>query len=316
MAEWSFHSKPYRHYRYNDQTETPNGLEILSVTQALGVLDKSGPLQGYAARETVRGVSSLLWRAAPDATEIIRWATDPPVMDEHGDWSQGRITYLLKREGLTFRDRTSDAAARGTAVHKALEDWINEQRIPRAANYPAEWQGYFRGLASWLAQERPDFEESELVVGSTTHGYAGTRDTVARVRDKRRGLCLLDAKTSKAIHPSSMFRQLVAYDEAGAEGGEARTDSQGIIRFGSDGSWEIKWLQDFGLPRQFWLDAFLHALTACRDEREISTSQRQTEDAALKAAGWFPMPQRGRWARTVNGRRVSEWRSKALRVIV
>lgn len=312
---WTFHEPPeanYRHYEYEGKCETPGGLEILSVTQALGVLDKSGPLSGYAARETLRGISSLLWRATPDMGELIRWATEPPEMDATGGWSKGRLGELLKSEGVTFRDTTNDAAARGTAVHKALEDWIDEERIPVPSKYPPAWRGYFRALAGWLASERPVFLESELIVGSVKHGYAGKRDTVARVRDPKRGLALLDAKTSKAVYPSSMFRQLVAYDEAGIECGEEPTDSQGIVRLGMDGSWEVQWVQDLGWSRDEWRDAFLRALAACRDERAIGDLERGRDEAVLRAAGWFPLKGGRRWGRRSRGEFVSAWRNEAL----
>lgn len=316
-SPWTFHEPPtarYRHYRYNGETKTPEGLEILSVTQALGTLDKSAPLSGYAARETLRGVSALLYRATPDVAELVRWAADPPIMSEAGDWSKGRIGELLKRERLTFRDRTSDAQDRGTAVHKALENWIDERRIPNPADYRIQWRGYFRALAAWLSRDRPEFLESELIVGSRKHGYAGKRDTVARVRDPKRGLALLDAKTSKAVYPSSMFRQLVAYDEGGIECGEAPTDSQGIVRLGSDGSWEIQWLQDFSLPRGWWRDAFLRALATCRDEREIAKAERPHDEFVLRAAGFFPLKGGRRWGRRDNETFQSFWKSEALRL--
>lgn len=154
---FTFHEPPevrYRHYRYNGSRTTPNGLEILSVTQALGVLDKSGPLQGYAAKITLEGVAAVLEKGARDVSKPRRAV------------SADELAALLRRGRLTFRDRTGDAQNRGKAVHKALEDWINEGAIPQPDKYPAGWRGYIRALAGWLAAERPTFEESEVVVGS------------------------------------------------------------------------------------------------------------------------------------------------------
>ncbi len=72
-AGWSFHEKPHRHYQLHGSRTVPNiqriaagdgtvpdELEILSVTQALGIIDKSGPLQGYAAKMTLSGVARIL----------------------------------------------------------------------------------------------------------------------------------------------------------------------------------------------------------------------------------------------------------------
>jgi hypothetical protein len=91
----------------------------------------------------------------------------------------------------------------------------------------------------------------------------------------------LDLKTSKGVYPESHFRQLAAYERAGVECGEDPTDSQGIVRLASDGSYEIKWLQD--MPEvgslAFFDGAFLRALAACRDNRAIKAAGRKAAKA-------------------------------------
>jgi hypothetical protein len=307
-AGWSFHEKPYRHYEYHGSKTTPptesdpDGLEILSVTQALGILDKSGPLQGYAARETLVGCSEMLKRAgfekdadgllpvAVDLEDVCLWADDPQYF--------GRV---LHANHLTFRQRTSDAAARGTAMHTVLEDWIERGLLPNPKKHAEARRGYVRGLGSFLIAHRPTFLESEMIVGSTVHGVAGARDTVLVLHDPQRGRSLIDLKTSKGVYPSSHFRQLTAYDRLGVECGEQPTDSQGILRVGADGSWEIQWLQDFDTPDFFWR-AFLNALAACRDERRIIARGKAIEKEAkarvkaeLKAQqrAWTEQAERG-----------------------
>lgn len=296
---WTFHEPPaarYRHYRLNDQTHTPEGLEILSVTQALGVLDKSGPLQGYAARETLNGIRRALWRLGSphDLARITEYT-----LDIDGTARSTGLANVLYREKLTYRDKTSDAQDRGTAVHWSLEDWIDHGHLPNPAGrqgpegwiaYPPHWAGYFRALAGYLARERPEFLESELIVGSATYGFAGKRDTVARVRDRKRGIALLDAKTSKSCYPESHFRQLSGYNGGGIECGEEPTDSQGILRLGPDGSWDIQWVQD--MPRlnsiDDWYAMFLRALAACRDNRAIKDDEKCLEARARVRAGERP----------------------------
>lgn len=258
---WSFHEKPYRHYRLSGETHTPAGLEILSVTQAIGVIDKSGPLQGYAAKMTIEGVAEILRRGAGDVNKPRRAI------------GAGELAALLRQARLTFRDRTSDAADRGRATHKALEDWINERRIPEPGNYPAHWRGFVRSLAAFLVSQRPEFLESERIVGSVKHGYAGACDTVAVVRGPSRGRIRLDLKTSKAVYPSSHYRQLAGYELADVEGGSEPTNAQGVVRLGDDGSWEVRYLQDLG-DLDFYSGAFLRALAVCRDERAIKAAER------------------------------------------
>lgn len=284
-AGWSFWEKPYRHYQYRGKKVTPNGLEILSVTQALGIIDKSTPLQHYAARMTLEGCSTVLREFGlvkgtnghlpeeVDLEDLCMIADDPQYLNTQ-----------LKRRGLTFYSRTDAAAQRGTALHTVLEDWIDHERLPDPSKHAPERRGYVQSLAAWLAAERPTFEESELIVGSTEHGFAGARDTVLVMRDPKRGRALVDLKTSKAVYPSSHFRQITAYDRAGVMCGAEPTDSQGILRINADGSiGTTTWLQDFGTPEFFWT-GFLNALACARDERAINSRAKAMEREAKAAA--------------------------------
>lgn len=264
---WTFHTKPWRHYQCDGSRTTPGGLEVLSVTQALGVLDKSGPLVGWAVRLTYEGAWSV--------------ARNPRYKMPNAAW---KFRKDVEKAGLDHRSSVSDAQDRGTATHQVLEDWINERKLPVMANYPQAWRGWIRALAAWLSAEQPEFLESELIVGSATHGFAGRRDTVCRVKDKTRGNALLDAKTSKRIYPSSHFRQLAAYELAGVEGGENATDAQGILRLAEDGSYEVGWLQDVA-PLASFQRAFLNALTTCRDERAIEKCVKATTKGPVIAKG-------------------------------
>lgn len=298
MADvWTFHEKPWRHYQLNGKRRTPKpaDLEILSVTQALGILDKSGPLVGWAAKTTVAGLHAML--SDPDGIRICTGCWHATHEDDchTPDCADGRlIPWALPADPRKLQndlrnlhlDHTSvmhDAQYRGTATHKVLEDWIDHGTLPNLADFPEAWRGWIRALAAWLAAEQPEFLESELVVGSKTHGFAGKRDTVCRIRDKKRGNALIDAKTSKGIYPSSHFRQLAAYELAGVESGEDPTDSQGILRLAPDGSWEVGWLQDVA-PVDSFKRAFLHALTACRDERAIGQAVK-ARDKRVKSHG-------------------------------
>jgi hypothetical protein len=209
-------------------TEHPRGYEVdgvrvPSVTTALGIIDKPA-LVGWAARVTAEGA----WRLAR--------RKDYTIPDSSWNFIKDLKTY-----GYDHRSQTTGAADRGTAVHQVLEDWITEQRIPHAGSFPSSVRGYVRGLAKWLTEWHPSFLESEKVVGSAIHGFAGTRDTVCVLQDDKRGRVLLDLKTSKRIYPASMFPQLIAYEIAGVECGEEPTQSQGIVRVGADGTYEVAW---------------------------------------------------------------------------
>ncbi len=155
------HAKPRRHYTVDGATQTPDGLDYVGVTTALGILDKPA-LVNWAAWRTCEGAFRMLQRKG--------YRLPPTARQFQGD---------LKRYGLDHNSDKDDAAARGTAVHKALEAWIGERKVPAPGDYAQHWAGYFRGLSAFLIGEHCEFLESELSVCSTVHGFAGTRDTVA-----------------------------------------------------------------------------------------------------------------------------------------
>ncbi len=148
-----------------------------------------------------------------------------------------------------------------------------------------------RSAASWLLAQRPTFEESESIVGSAEHGYAGTCDTALVFHDGDLGRCVVDYKTSKAVYPSSHFRQIAAYSRGRREAGMPPADRHGILLIYADGTpAEITWLEDHG-SLDFFEAAFLRALAACRDERAIEARSKAmvaevkaAEKAIVKAA--------------------------------
>lgn len=216
-------SKPVITFCEKPRGYTVNGTPVPSVTQVLGILDKPA-LVGWTAKITAEGAWKLARRKG------YKMPDEP--------WQFIRD---LKGMGYDHRSYSKDAAARGTIVHTCLEEWIKEGKIPVAGKVPKPAQGYVRGLAKFLIERQPEFLESETVVGSAVHGFAGTRDTVCILKDKQHGRTLIDLKTSKRVYPTSHFPQLRAYEIAGVECGEEPTDKQGILRVGADGTYEIVW---------------------------------------------------------------------------
>lgn len=248
------HAKPYRHYTINGSRDTPTGDRIVSVTQVLGVLDKPA-LVPWAERETARGA----WLLARRKGYRVPDTADQFLRD-------------VRSAGLDATSRKDDAAERGKAVHAALEGWIESKAIPTVTAFPAHWRGYFRSLAGFLMTFEGEFVESELAVGSLTHGFAGTRDTVA-VAITSKGRTMLDLKTSKRCYPGSHFPQLAAYELAGVECGELPTDRQGIVVLPGDGTFDRE--RDIHFSTASGED-FLTVLRTYRSQHRLtSTSKRR-----------------------------------------
>lgn len=251
----TFHQKPYRHYQIHRNGQTR---KVASVTQVLGVLDKSDALVGWATNLTCEGIHKLVRRRGYEIP---------------GHWRQ--LQGDLRAAGLDHKSATGEAALRGTTIHKMFEDWVNERKIPNANEHPEAWRGYIRALASWLmamTDAGADFEVAEVIVGSARHGFAGTCDTVAVTQGKDGQRVRWDLKTSRQVYARSHFRQLAAYELASVEMGYEPTDKQAIVVLRGDGTHDVGW--SFATAQDF-----LNVLQVWRDEQPF----KQAENAAYKA---------------------------------
>lgn len=300
------------HITYEDARHryTLNGQHVPSITTILGGTLPKPALVWWAANITRDGCHELIrkhrttqwlrrkWGAqyqahltairdnAPEAKQLDRKdvraarATIRPSDMLHHEPIEGyrlprnpqQLRADLTEFGLAHNQQRDSAAARGTDVHKVLEDWADTGKLPNASEWPESRRPYIRGLVKFLIDWQPQFIESEQIVGSKIHGFAGRRDSVvtidlASIPDKMLGQMpagvqggdriLLDLKTSKGIYPGSHFRQLAAYELAARECGIQPTCVQGILRVG-DGEYEIGWSD--ATP-----DDFLHVLAVWRD---------------------------------------------------
>lgn len=170
-----------------------SGESLLSVTSVLSIALNKPALPAWAARVVAEQAMVNL----PQLVRMSRGQTDEAVR-----WLKGR----------PYAER--DAAANiGTLAHAAVEAHV--LGAPYAAPDPASDQG--RCLAQFekfLADYSPEFEATEAVVASSTYGYAGTLDAIARVPALGGGLVVLDYKTSRTGPYPEWALQVVAYQHA------------------------------------------------------------------------------------------------------
>ncbi len=168
-------------YRWN------GGEPIRSVTTIIGVLDKSGPLVGWAKRE----VANAAVRNITVLTAMIEAA---------GAESAGK--WLATIPGYQ-RDTAADVGTRvhalAEAVSRGLDVTVTDAERPFIDHYR-------RFLAEW----QPRFLAAEEMVCSLRHGYAGTLDAIVEMAGD---VWMLDYKTSKGTYPETAL-QLAAYANA------------------------------------------------------------------------------------------------------
>jgi hypothetical protein len=288
----------WRHYRCDDKLETPSGLKIASVTQALGVLDKSRPLMAWATNVTMEGVHALARWNTPyrrcKKCNGVGLEERCAVEDCGGPTVKYRLPSAwwglkgdLKSSGLSHESATTDAQERGTTVHKMREDWVNLGQIPNPAEEPEHWRGYVQAMARYIldTDRAGEVAESvETIIGSATHGFAGRCDevmvSIGRDGKRRRR----DFKTSKQAYARTHFRQLAAYEGGAVEMGEPPTDEQEVVILHDDGTYEL-------VRSTATYQDFLNVLQVWRDDQPFAKHEDATyrarvarEKAARKAA--------------------------------
>jgi hypothetical protein len=169
-------------YTWNDGRAIYSPLP--SVTTIIKVIDKSGPLVGWAKRETaacaVRNLDALI------------------AMREAG--GDAAATDWLKRIPDYQRDSAADV---GTRVHKLVEQLaLGVEPVVTAEEAP-----FVDGYRRFLADYRPHFLAVEEMVCSLRHGYAGTLDAVAVIGGET---WVLDVKTGSGVYAETGL-QLAAY---------------------------------------------------------------------------------------------------------
>ncbi len=160
---------------------------IQSVTTVLRVVDKSGPLVGWAKRITAEA-------AVTYAAELPGWVAT---------FGASSAVGMLTKAADVIRDKS---ATTGSDIHALAESitlghdvTVTEEQAPFVAAYRA-----------WVSDFAPEFLAAEEMVCSETFGYAGTLDAICRIAGET---WLIDYKTSKGVYPETAL-QLAAYGRA------------------------------------------------------------------------------------------------------
>lgn len=138
---------------------------------------------------------------------------------------------LSRHEYGGVDERTlNNAAARGTTVHNAIENWIKYG----IEDIDPDLRGYMDGFLEWWGQMKPELIGSEIRTYHQLMGYGGTVDLLAKIGDE---IALVDFKTTSRLIDKNCRVQLEAYAQALASHG-IRIDKKLILHLGKDGKWK------------------------------------------------------------------------------
>lgn len=122
------------------------------------------------------------------------------------------------------------AAARGTAVHNAIENYVKFG----ITDIAPEFEGYMRGFKSWWKETKPKALGSECRVYNNVLRYAGTADMPVEIDGQR---ILIDFKTSAGVNKMLTGVQLEAYAKAYETHG-IQFDGKAVLHLKSDGKYD------------------------------------------------------------------------------
>lgn len=269
---WELHSAPFRHYRADGSWSIgPKGAKrrILSVTQVLDAADdrlQSWMLgQAYIAGEKDGCMPGLAARAyaAGWGPEAIRDKAAALGTIGHAAW-EARCCGTWRGAKEEAHARAEEYAAdRSGAARRAERDGRPPLSWPPIT--PADLWPRFRALEDCFAEHEFITEQTETVVGSERHAYAGTFDWFGKLDG---AAALVDVKSTNMLswrHPV----QLGGYENARREMGMDQARKLYVLRLHANATYDlvdIVRLGGYGRART----AFLRALTQMRYEKRTT----------------------------------------------
>lgn len=124
----------------------------------------------------------------------------------------------------------NNAAARGTAVHYAIENYVKFG----ITDIEPELEGYFRAFRSWWKEANPTCLATECRTYHKILRYAGTADMPVLIGDE---CILIDFKTSASVNKMLTGVQLEAYAKAYESHG-LMFDGKAVLHLKSDGKYD------------------------------------------------------------------------------
>ncbi len=163
-----------------------NEVEYPSVTQVLGLLDKSSALMPWAVNSSYKAIRAK--------------------MNGKQEFTRDEIEQILLDSQYAYQEVSTEALDVGSEVHDAIEKYIKHGadkvgvvKDQVGAALIAFWDWEKDHSVHWISSEMPVV--NELV------GYAGTLDAIAEVDGI---VTCIDFKNAKAVYPE-YFDQVIAY---------------------------------------------------------------------------------------------------------
>jgi len=227
-----FHTNPYHKY-------VVNGEKKLSVTKITGIINKPALIfwaVGLAKNHLLEKIENGETITTDDVVEACK-------------------QHQVKKQ---------EAADKGTLIHKWAEDYVNYKLGKNKKPELPEDEEISNGAMAfmqWISNNNVEFHESEALLYSKKHDYAGMADCIATVNGKK---ALIDFKTSKGIY-NEMKYQVAGYRLAYEEE-HGKIDTAFIIKFDKEtADVDEEELKEYTKDKK----AFLGCLQVTRRQEEL-----------------------------------------------
>ncbi len=180
-----------------DHQYTFEGKTYPGVTGILSVIDKSGPLMSWAARQTAEAAVALMEKDGNDGFPLAG------LLASVGP--EGVVKALTARSSW----KRDEAASLGTEVHSLADDLITGKLDVSAVPHRAV--AHVKHYTDWWTASGWTVRTSEAMLVNPEAGYGGTLDLLCRDRDGK--TVIADIKTGKSVYSEAVL-QLTAYSLA------------------------------------------------------------------------------------------------------
>lgn len=156
------------------------GPKVPGVTSVIKMLDKSGPLIGWAKRETAASAVRNL----------------PMIQQMLAEGGEIAAIAWLKNIPDYQRDVSADL---GSRVHVLAEAIARKQEV----TVTPEEAPFINAYMAWEKRAKPKYIAAEFMVYSATHEYGGTGDAVIELGGER---WLVDTKTGRNVYAETALQ--------------------------------------------------------------------------------------------------------------
>lgn len=242
-----FGDGPFHYYKRRGQKDT-----IVSVTSAVGIVDKSQALIYWAIGLTKQYLHNLLDEliSCKDGAKIAAWIEEA-----------GKQHTIAKEEAADLGTQVHDWVDRYTSAKpKERADMVKSENLKKLDERVVNG---IMAFLRWIKTYKVEFLENEKLVYSLKHDYVGLLDAKAKINGK---LALVDYKTSKGVYTTYRY-QTAAYLKADEEESGVKYQERWILKFGKeDGEFEAYKVND--IEEDF--KAFLACLAVKKREKFLA----------------------------------------------